>query len=127
MGSGERTWLGLPWVCRVWLLRSSLPVNLKGHFPGFKVWSRAEADINRITTIWRDCLANSGGPFLFGKRTMADAMYAPVVTRFNTYDVKLDDRSKEYCRLVMNLPEMKEWIAAAKLEPDDIEELEVEF
>src|SRR4029079_14146304 len=69
-------------------LRSSLPVNLKGHFPGFKIWSRAQGDINRVCTIWRECLAKSGGPFLFGaRRTMADAMYAPVVTRFATYDV----------------------------------------
>ncbi len=72
-------------------LRASLPVNLKGHFPGFKIWSRAQADIDRVCTIWRDCLAQSGGPFLFGeRRTMADAMYAPVVTRFMTYDVKLE-------------------------------------
>jgi glutathione S-transferase len=68
-------------------LRGSLPVNLKGRFPGFKIWSRAQADIDRVCTIWRDCLARSGGPFLFGERTMADAMYAPVVTRFTTYDV----------------------------------------
>jgi glutathione S-transferase len=109
------------------VLRSSLPVNLKAHFPAFKIWSRAVADIDRITTIWRDCLANSGGPFLFGKRTMADAMYAPVVTRFMTYDVKLDAKLNKYCRLVMELPEMQEWIAAAKLEPEDIQELEIEF
>ncbi len=49
-------------------LRASLPVNLKGHFPGFKIWSRAQADIDRVCTIWRDCLAKSGGPFLFGGR-----------------------------------------------------------
>jgi glutathione S-transferase len=109
------------------VLRSSLPVNLKGHFPGFKIWSRAEADIKRIASIWQECLAASGGPFLFGTRTMADAMYAPVVTRFMTYDVKLDGRLMEYCTMVMALPEMQEWIAAAKLEPDDIQELEVEF
>jgi glutathione S-transferase len=108
-------------------LRSSLPVNLKGHFPGFKIWSRAQADINRIATIWQECLAKSGGPFLFGTRTMADAMYAPVVTRFVTYDVTLEARLRQYCRVVMEMPEMQEWIAAAKLEPDDIEELEVEF
>ncbi|HEY4737331.1 MAG TPA: glutathione S-transferase family protein, partial [Xanthobacteraceae bacterium] len=71
-------------------LRASLPVNLKGHFPGFKIWTRAQADIDRVCTIWRDCLADSAGPFLFGERTMADAMYAPVVTRFMTYDVKLE-------------------------------------
>ena len=108
-------------------LRSSLPVNLKGHFPGFKIWSRAEADIQRIVEIWGDCLKKSGGPFLLGSRSMADAMYAPVVTRFMTYDVKLERRLKDYCSLIMEMPEMQEWIAAAKLEPDDIQELEVEF
>jgi len=109
------------------VLRSSLPVNLKGHFPGFKVWSRAAADISRIAEIWSDCLGKSGGPFLFGARTMADAMYAPVVTRFMTYDVKLDGRLMEYCQIIMAMPEMQDWIEAARLEPDDIQELEVEF
>jgi glutathione S-transferase len=109
-------------------LRSALPMNLKAHFPGFKVWSRAAADIDRICTIWGDCLAEHGGPFLFGERRgMADAMFAPVATRFMTYDVKLDRASAAYCKKIMALPEMVEWIAAAKLEPEDIEELEVEF
>ena len=54
-------------------------------------------------------------------------MYAPVVTRFMTYDVKLDSRLAAYAATVMELPEMQEWIAAAKAEPDDIEELEVEY
>ena len=108
-------------------LRSALPVNLKGHFPGFKIWSRAQGDIERVCTIWRECLAESGGPFLFGERSIADAMYAPVVTRFITYDVKLDDRLASYAAFIMQLPEMQEWIAAAKLEKTDIDELEVEF
>jgi glutathione S-transferase len=108
-------------------LRASLPVNLKGHFPGFKIWTRAQADIDRVCTIWRDCLKQSGGPFLFGERTMADAMYAPVVTRFMTYDVKLESRLKEYADVIMAMPEMVEWIAAAKAEPEEIEELEVEY
>ena len=88
-------------------LRASLPVNLKGHFPGFKIWSRAQADIDRVCTIWRDCLAQSGGPFLFGERTMADAMYAPVVTRFMTYDVKLEPRLVTYANMIMAMPEMR--------------------
>ena len=109
-------------------LRASLPVNLKGHFPNFKIWSRAQADIDRVCTIWRDCLQNSGGPFLFGEpRTMADAMYAPVVTRFATYDVKLESRLKQYADVIMAMPEMQEWIEAAKAEPADIEELEVDY
>ena len=108
-------------------MRASLPVNLKGHFPGFKVWTRAQADIDRIWAIWRDCLEKSGGPFLFGARGMADAMYAPVVTRFVTYDVKLEPQLKAYADLIMAMPEMREWIAAAKAEPEEIEELEVEY
>ena len=108
-------------------LRSALPMNLKAHFPGFKVWSRAQADIDRVTQIWRDCLSRYGGPFLFGGRTMADAMYAPVATRFLTYDVKLDRPCASYCHEIMAMPEMIEWITAAKLEPEEIEELEAEF
>ena len=102
-------------------------MNLKGHFPGFKIWSRAQADIDRITAIWRECLTTSGGPYLFGERTMADAMYAPVATRFVTYDVKLAPVSKAYCDLIMAMPEMQEWIDAALQEPEEIDELDMEF
>jgi glutathione S-transferase len=109
-------------------LRSSLPMNLKAHFPGFKVWSRAQADIDRVLEIWKECLATYGGPYLFGKQPcMADAMYAPVVTRFLTYDVALDPVCAAYCKTIMALPAMKEWVAAAQLEPDEIDELEAEF
>ncbi len=58
---------------------------------------------------------------------MADAMYAPVVTRFRTYDVSLDRQCAAYCESIMAMPEMSEWRAAALREPDDIEEFEVEF
>jgi glutathione S-transferase len=107
-------------------LRSALPMNLKAHHPKFKVWAGAQADIDRILTIWRDCLA-AGGPFLFGAPTMADAMYAPVVTRFKTYDVALDGICGAYAERIRALPAMVEWAAAAEAEPDDVEELEVEF
>jgi len=109
-------------------MRSSLPMNLRAHFPKFKIWSRAQADIDRITAIWKECLEAYGGPFLFGtERTIADAMYAPVCTRFVTYDVKLDPVSKAYCELMLSQPEVKDWINAAKSEPADIDELDVEF
>ena len=79
-------------------MRSALPMNLKAHYPGFKVWAGAQADIDRITAIWRECLAESGGPFLFGKKPcVADAMFAPVCTRFVTYDVKLDAGTTASC------------------------------
>jgi glutathione S-transferase len=109
-------------------LRSALPMNLKAHFPGFKSWAGARGDIERITAIWRECLDAYGGPYLFGnKPCAADAMYAPVCTRFLTYDVALDAASSGYCRAIMALPDMQDWIAAAKVEPDELEELDVEF
>jgi glutathione S-transferase len=58
---------------------------------------------------------------------MADAMYAPVCTRFRTYDVRLDERSAAYCDAIMTLPALREWITAAEREPDELEELDVEF
>ena len=109
-------------------LRSALPMNLKVHYPGFKVWAGAQADIDRILVIWRECLTAHGGPYLFGKKPcMADALYAPVCTRFITYDVKLDPACAAYCKAIMALPAMQEWIAAAKTEPEEVEELDVEF
>ncbi len=108
-------------------LRAALPMNLRAHRPGFKIWARAQSDIDRITAIWRDCLARYGGPYLFGARTMADAMYAPVVTRFQTYDVPLDEACAAYCRTILTMPELQEWMEAARNEPEEIEELDVEF
>jgi glutathione S-transferase len=109
-------------------LRSSLPMNLRARHKGHKVWAGAVPDIERITEIWRECLKMYGGPYLFGaKRTMADAMFAPVATRFLTYDVKLDAAAAAYCKTVMAMPEMQEWVKAAQAEPDDIEELDMDF
>jgi glutathione S-transferase len=109
-------------------LRSALPMNLKARFPGFKAWAGAKGDIERINEIWADCLNRYGGPFLFGGTpSLADAMYAPVCTRFVTYDLNLEAAGTSYVGTVMAMPPMQEWIAAAKLEPDDVEELDVEF
>ena len=109
-------------------LRSALPMNLKARHPGYKIWAGAQPDIDRIVEIWTECLATYGGPWLFGaNRTMADAMFAPVATRFLTYDVKLNKACFGYCQAVMAMPEMKEWVAAAKREPEEIEELDMDF
>jgi len=109
-------------------LRSALPMNLKVKHDKFKVWAGAQADIERVTTIWRECLQRYGGPYLFGNTpTMADAMYAPVCTRFATYDVKLDPASAAYRDQILRWAPMMEWTAAAKSEPEEVEELDVEF
>ncbi len=92
------------------------------------MWAGAQADIDRIESLWNECLAASGGPFLFGgSPTVADAMFAPVCTRIRTYDVKLGEIASSYCETILSLPEMVEWTAEAEAEQDDVEELEMEF
>ena len=108
-------------------LRAALPMNLKAHHPGFKVWAGAQSDVDRITMIWREQLAQSEGPYLFGALSVADAMYAPVCTRFATYDVALDPACAAYRDRILALPVMAEWERAAMQEPDEVEELDVEF
>jgi len=108
-------------------LRSSMPMNIRARHPGHIPHSGARADIERITTIWRECLEQAKGPYLFGPLTMADAFYAPVVTRFVTWDVKLDPTSAAYARRILEWPAMVEWIDAARKEPEEVPEFEAEF
>lgn len=109
-------------------LREALPMNLKLYRPGFAVWSAVQADIDHIRGIWHDCLTTWKGPWLFGAHaTIADCFYAPVVTRFRTYDVKMDGLAEQYCQTIMAWQPMREWFAAAQREPEQIEELDVEF
>ena len=109
-------------------LRSALPMNLKVTHKSFPVFSGARPDIERIETIWQECHSRYGGPFLFGPApTIADAMYAPVTRRFLTYAVALSPASTAYCQTIDQWPPMQDWLAAALAEPEEIEELEVEF
>lgn len=109
-------------------LRSALPMNLKARHESFPVFTGAKPDIERIETIWKDCLARYGGPFLFGERpTVADAMYAPVATRFHTYAVAISETSAAYCATILGWEPMREWIKAALAEPEEMLELDVEF
>jgi glutathione S-transferase len=109
-------------------LRSALPMNLKAHHERFKVFSGAKPDIERVKAIWHDCLSAYGGPFLFGAQpTVADAMYAPVCTRFTTYSVALEPDLQAYVQTVLDWPLMQEWTQAALEEPEEITELDVEF
>jgi glutathione S-transferase len=104
-------------------LRTSMPMNIRASYPGKGMTPQVRADIERITGLWRDCrkrfstaFQNDAG-FLFGAFGAADAMYAPVVTRFRTYGVQLDSDSEAYCKAVMDHAAMKQWIADAKNEP----------
>jgi len=101
-------------------LRNHFPMNVRSSFPNRASTPEVQADIDRITAIWHDCRTRFGkdGPFLFGATFgNADAMYAPVVSRFRTYKVDLDAGAQAYCDAVWSWPPMQEWAAAAKKEP----------
>lgn len=109
-------------------MRSALPMNIRARYDSFKIFTGARPDIERIKEIWTECLEKYGGPWLFGSApTMADAIFAPVCSRFKTYSVELDPQLHAYCDHIFNWPLMQEWIAGAEAEPDEIVELEVEF
>lgn len=104
-------------------LRQNLPMDLSRQGGDPARVAAAQADIDRVAQIWRDCRAEHGadGPFLFGQFTNADAMYAPVVCRFRIYGVTLDPVCAAYVDAVMDLPAMREWTAAAAEEPWTLE------
>jgi glutathione S-transferase len=95
------------------MMRSLMSHNIQKRIPRFD-WSQAQADVERVLKIWDEALKKSGGPFLFGDFTIADAMYAPVCNRFITYDVPLTGgAAKDYVTRVRELPAHQEWIQAA--------------
>jgi glutathione S-transferase len=109
-------------------LRSALPMNLKVRHEKFPIFSGAKPDIERIETIWSECITAYGGPWLFGAApTVADAMFAPVAQRFLTYAVPVSQTAANYCATINSWPLMREWIDAARYEPDEVVELDIEF
>src|SRR5215471_12696883 len=95
----------------------SLPINIRSTFPNRGVTPEVQAEINRVMAIWRDCRKRFGegkGEFLFGNFSIADATYAPVITRFRTYKIDLEREAQVYCEKILALPAMQEWIAAAR-------------
>ena len=103
-------------------LRANMTMNCRGFFPGLGRTVEVAADIERIQRIWTDCRERFGlsGPYLFGRFTVADAMYAPVVLRFKTYAVQLSPIAQEYANTVLALPALQEWIEAALAESEII-------
>jgi glutathione S-transferase len=105
-------------------LRSALPMNVRveGGRPATAPSAEVEAEVARVAAIWDDCRARfgSGGDLLFGAFTIADAMYAPVVSRFRTYSVQLPPRVQAYADAVWALAPLREWVAAAAAEPERV-------
>jgi glutathione S-transferase len=108
-------------------LRTHMPMNIRARFPGKGRTPEVDLEIARVDQIWSDCRAaqNGDGDFLFGKFSIADAMYAPVVMRFHTYGVSLSPASNAYAEAVRGLPAMQGWIQAAEVEPYVIESSEI--
>ena len=100
-------------------LRRWCPMNCRKRYDAFELNSETLAETVRIAALWRDCRERfgGGGDLLFGDFTNADAMYAPVVSRFVTYGVALDPNAQAYVDAVMALPAMQEWYAAGASEP----------
>lgn len=100
-------------------LRGNMPMNLRGSYPGKGRLPDVEKDIARIIELWMECRTKfkKKGPFLFGDFTAADAMFAPVVTRFRTYGVETSGAVHEYMKTILELPVFKEWEAAGVKEP----------
>lgn len=107
-------------------LRKEMPMNLRRSVPGRAISPEVKADIDRILALWGDCRSRfgQGGPYLFGHATIADAMFAPVISRFRTYGVALAGEAKRYGEAVWALPALKEWAEAAQREPMVIDRLE---
>ncbi len=100
------------------VLRNNMPMNIRGSYPGKGRTPEVEKDITRIDEIWTNCRKEfkNKGNFLFGHFTITDAMFAPVVTRFNTYGVKPSLPAQEYMEIIGKLPALKEWSKAAVME-----------
>ncbi len=102
------------------LIRSLLPMNCRALDRRVKVNDSLQMEIDRVTGLWRDCLVADGGiePWLFGAFSIADAMYAPVVSRFVTYGIRLESQAGEYVSAVMDSRGMREWCEAAARESE---------
>jgi glutathione S-transferase len=107
-------------------LRSQMFFNCRARFPGKGRGPGVQADVDRILALWRDCREHygRGGNFLFGEFSIADAMFAPVVLRFQTYEVERDRVCREYADAVLALAPVQDWLEAAGKEPWTIAEFE---
>jgi len=110
-------------------LRRHCPMNIWRSVKKRDLPEDVAANVQRIVAMWSDCRSHFGGagPFLFGRFCAADAMYAPVVSRFHTYDIDVGTRARSYMTAVRSLPAWQEWDQAARAEPWVIADYEVDW
>jgi glutathione S-transferase len=107
-------------------LRNLAPMNLRASHPGKVDADLVADDLRRIGALWAELLDHSGGPYLFGDFSAADAMYAPVATRIRTYDLPATDHAQRYVEAIYALPAFQEWYVAAAAEPWVVEDDEID-
>lgn len=107
-------------------LRSHAPMNLRAFHPGKVNIDTVLKDLHRLEALWGDLLARSGGPFLFGAFTAADAMFGPSATRIRTYGLPVSDVAARYVDAIYSLPAFQEWLALARHEPWIVDEDEID-
>ena len=105
-------------------LRGAMPMNIRSHHPGKGINPNSRRDIDRVLAIWTSCRERfgKGGPLLFGRFSIPDAYFAPVVMRFKTYAVALPPVAKAYSEAVFALRGVREWIEGALRETEFVAE-----
>lgn len=108
-------------------LRGQMPMNCRRDEALDHIDHALQSDIDRVCEIWRDCRSKfaSSGEYLFGAFSVADAMFAPVVLRFNSYRVDAGERGNAYMKTILAMPELQEWITAGQAESEVIAQAEV--
>ncbi len=106
-------------------IRNTLPMNCKKQMKFTDISPDLQQDIDDINDIWQRCLNQSKGDFLFGDFSIADAMYAPVVLRFNSYGIEVGEQQQAYMNKMLALPQIKQWIEAGKAEGWTIDAAEI--
>jgi glutathione S-transferase len=108
-------------------IRNDMPMNCRKKFNPIPLSHETIHEVDRIQYLWKQCRSEFGGDgkWLFGRFSIADAMFAPIALRFSGYSIPLDGLAAEYTEQVLQLPELIEWVDAARLEPEIIESCEI--
>jgi glutathione S-transferase len=107
-------------------LRSHAPMNLRASHPGKVDLEAVRKDLHRVEELWGSLLARSGGPYLFGAFTAADAMFAPLATRLRTYELPVSDLAQRYVEAIYALPAFQAWRTLALQEPWIVDDDEID-
>ncbi len=105
-------------------LRDAMPVNIRARYQLKQITQNVKNDIHRVCEIWQDCTEASAGPWLFDEFSAADIMFAPMATRFQTYNVQLSGIAKEYQHRILTHPLVEEWLALGMQEKTIIKRFE---